>query len=1087
MFPEPHASFSRVLTVLPSCLLSLLLYSPGFTNASPEEDAAEPGWDVSSPPGERRAFFLRVEEGTWISLDVSPDGRTIVFDLLGDLFTLPIEGGDAKALTGGLPWDMQPRYSPDGSMIAFTSDRGGADNIWVIDADGSNPRAVTEEDFRTLNNPTWSPDSRYIAARKHFTTTRSLGTGEVWLYHLAGGEGVPLVERQSEVFQKELGEPMFSPDGKTLYFSQNVTPGELFVYAQDSNKEVFQIKRFDVSSGEITTTVGGAGGAVRPTPSPDGEYLAFVRRLDGNSALYTKHLHTGKIELRYRELDRDMQETWAVQGIYPNMDWTPDSKSIVFWAGGKLNRLSLDDNSVSAIPFRVVQQREMIEPVRATTTVAMDEFDTLMVRWPVIAPDGKTVVFESLGRLYVKSLPDGKPRRLTRDSEAHREMFPNWSRDGRAIVFTSWDDEALGAVRRVSARGGKSRVLTREPGHYRRALFSPDGKTIAVEKGKGGKLTDPGWSENPGIYTLPADGGELRLVTRKGRDPHFGAANDRLYLTRTKEGVTAPGARTPGGKQYLVSVDLNGQDERDYAFSHNATRLLASPDADWLAFRENYHIYVTPMPASPTGVEVGPQMSALPLRRLSGDGGQFPGWRNGDSLAWSLGPQLLEAGVGDAFAQPAEDYETPEPLASLSMSVAADKPGGRVALTGARVITMDGGQRVIENGVVLVDRNRIAAVGSAGEVEIPEGTPEVDLGGKTIIPGLIDAHAHGPQGEHEVIPQQNWVNLASLALGVTTIHDPSQSASHVFPAAEMQRHGDILAPRIFSTGEIVYGARSRHYAIVDSLDDARAHVRRLKAQGAVSIKNYNQPRREQRQQVNTAAREAGLLVVAEGGSLYHMDMNHIVDGVTGLEHNVPVSNLYDDVMQMWSSTPVGYTLTLNVNYGGLSGEQYWYQQHDVWKHPLLSRYVPPHVLQPRSVRRIMAPESNYAQLYESAASGKRLAEAGIDVNIGGHGQREGLGAHWEMWSFALGGMSPLQVLATGTITPARYLGMDAEIGSLEVGKLADLVVLDGNPLEDIYQTDRVHKVMLNGRLYDSATMNEEVTGNRTLRPLYWWE
>jgi imidazolonepropionase-like amidohydrolase len=709
------------------------------------------------------------------------------------------------------------------------------------------------------------------------------------------------------------------------------------------------------------------------------------------------------------------------------------------------------------------------------------------VRWPLIAPDGKSVVFESLGKLYTKSLPDGKPRRLTRDGDAHREMFPNWSRDGRWIVFTSWDDEALGSVRRVSARGGQSRVLTREPGHYRRALFSPDGETVVVEKGKGGKLTTPDWSETPGIYSLPADGGELHLVTRKGRDPHFGATDDRLFLTRTKEGVTAPGARTPGGKQYLVSVDLNGQDERDHAFSKNATRLLVSPDGAWLVFRENYHIYVAPMPASPTGVELGPKMSALPLRQLSGDGGQFPSWRNGDSLAWSLGPQLLEAGVGDAFLGPAEEYEAPEPLASLSMAVAADKPDGRVAFTGARLITMDAGQRVIENGVLLVDGNRIAMLGSAAEVDIPEGTPEVDLGGKTIIPGLIDAHAHGPQGESEVIPQQNWLNLASLALGVTTIHDPSQWASHVFPAAEMQRSGDILAPRIFSTGEIVYGARSHHYAIIDSLDDARAHVRRLKAQGAVSIKNYNQPRREQRQQVNTAAREAGVLVVAEGGSLYHMDMNHIVDGVTGLEHNVPVSNIYDDVMQMWSGTPVGYTLTLNVNYGGLSGEQYWYQQHDVWKHPLLSRFVPPHVLQPRSVRRVMAPESNYAQLYESAATGRRLAEAGVVVNIGGHGQREGLGAHWEMWSFALGGMSPLQALATGTINPARYLGMDTEIGSLEVGKLADLVVLNGNPLEDIYQTDRVYKVMLNGRLYDAATMNEEVTGDRTLRPLYWWD
>ena len=156
-----------------------------------------------------------------------------------------------------------------------------------------------------------------------------------------------------------------------------------------------------------------------------------------------------------------------------------------------------------------------------------------------------------------------------------------------------------------------------------------------------------------------------------------------------------------------------------------------------------------------------------------------------------------------------------------------------------------------------------------------------------------------------------------MALGVTTMHDPSRRSSHIFSAAEMQRAGQILAPRLFSSGEVVYGAQSTHYAIVDSLDDAREHVRRLKSQGALTIKNYNQPRREQRQQINAAAREEGMMVVAEGGSLYHLDMTHITDGVTGVEHNVPLARLYEDVMQLWSQTPVGYMLTLNVNFGGL--------------------------------------------------------------------------------------------------------------------------------------------------------------------------
>jgi imidazolonepropionase-like amidohydrolase len=357
------------------------------------------------------------------------------------------------------------------------------------------------------------------------------------------------------------------------------------------------------------------------------------------------------------------------------------------------------------------------------------------------------------------------------------------------------------------------------------------------------------------------------------------------------------------------------------------------------------------------------------------------------------------------------------------------------------------------------------------------------MSGKTIIPGLIDAHAHSPQGQG-FIPQQNWSNYATLAFGVTTIFDPSNDATTVFAAADMQRAGLILAPRIYSTGDIIYGARSNYFAEINSLDDARQHVRRLKAQGAISVKNYNQPRRNQRQQVVIAAREENMLVVAEGGSLFHMDMSMVTDGNSAIEHNLPQSMLYGDVLQLWQQTNVTYTPTLGVTYGGIWGEDYWYQESDVWKHPILSRFVPPHILQPRSVRRMMAPDEDHYNVV-NAATAKQLADVGVNVSIGAHGQREGLASHWDIWTFAKGGMSPVEALRTATIRPAEKIGMAADLGSLEVGKLADLVVLDVNPLEDIFQTDKVNSVMLNGRLYDAATLDETVTGDRTTQPFYW--
>jgi imidazolonepropionase-like amidohydrolase len=398
---------------------------------------------------------------------------------------------------------------------------------------------------------------------------------------------------------------------------------------------------------------------------------------------------------------------------------------------------------------------------------------------------------------------------------------------------------------------------------------------------------------------------------------------------------------------------------------------------------------------------------------------------------------------------------------------------------------MNGSEQVIDNGVIVVRDNRIVAVGAAGSVEIPADAKRLDVTGRTIMPGIIDIHAHGPQGVNDIVPQQNWSALAHLALGVTTVHDPSNQASEIFAAAEYQQTGRILTPRLFSTGEVIYGAHSENGVSIEKIDDARDHVNRLKAQGAISIKNYNQPRREQRQMVVTAAREAGLNVVAEGGSLYHMDMTIISDGNTGLEHNLPPQHFYDDVMQYWPATGVGYTPTLIVTYGGPGGELMFYQDSEVWKHPILSRYVPPHILQPRSVRRQMVPETDYQPILDSAANGKRLMEKGVLVNIGAHGQREGLGSHWEMWGFVKGGMSTMQAIKAATIDPARYMGMSKDIGSIETGKLADLLVLDGNPLEDIRMTDHIAYVVLNGHVYEGGSLTEQVTGNRKLAPFYW--
>lgn len=1043
-----------------------------------------PKWDVAAPPLPTRDVTITVDEGTWMNVDVSPDGRTIAFDLLGDIYTMPITGGTPTRIAEGLPFEMQPQFSPDGSKIAFTSDRGGGDNIWVMNTDGSDKRQLSQEKFRLLNEPTWRPDGKYIAARKHFTTQRSLGTGEIWLYHIGGGDGVLLVKRASERLQKELGEPVFTPDGGGVYYSRNVSSGTTFIYAQDSNASLFEIERYDLADGEVSTVVSGAGGAVRPTPSPDGKKLAFVRRERGKSKLYVKDLSSGKISKLYEPLDQDMQETWAVHGLYPTMDWMPDSKSIVFWAGGKIRRVDMAGKA-SVISFKVNDSRAVIDPPRPAVAVAPDAFKTRMPRHATVAPDGKRVVFEALGKLYVKALPDGAPRRLTGTKEQAFEIFPSFSRDGSSIVYVEWTDAGLGRIKAVSASGGSGRTVTAEPGHYRRPRFSPDGRTIVYEKGQGGNLLSLQRSDDPGIYRVPASGGAAVRLSREGANPHFGAANDRVFMTTVDN-----------QKTQFVSVDLNGEARRTHASGDLVTGYEVSPQGTAVAFNDNYAAFVMPLTPGPQDVSAGKKGSAVPVVRLSEGGASFLSWAGGNRLTWTLGPVLYEARLSDAIPsapkpklaegeKPPKGFEPPKSGVPLTIDVAADKPAGTTVLSGARIVTMasaDGG--VIEDGVVVVTGNRITAVGRRSEVVVPAGARMVDVAGKTIIPGLIDAHAHGSLGDDDIVPQQNWSAIAHLALGVTTIFDPSNQASEAFPAAEMQRAGLILAPRIFTTAEIVYGAKGFRFADIDGYDDALAHVRRLKAQGAHGIKNYNQPRRDQRQQVVAASIAENIAVVAEGASLFTMDMTIIADGNTSLEHNLPQAALYEDVLSFFAQTKVAYNPTLVVTYGGLAGDPYWRLVDDVWKHPILSRHVPPHILQPSSVRRTKAPEEDFADQY-SAREAKKLMDRGVLVSIGAHGQEEGMAAHWELWSFVRGGMSPLEALKTGTVNPARHLGFVADIGSIEAGKLADMVILSANPLENIRNSDKIESVMQNGRLFEATTMNEVVTGSRKRAPYYW--
>lgn len=1035
---------------------------------------AQTKWNVETPPGTSKKVTITTDEGTWMNVDVSPDGKSIIFDLLGDIYTMPITGGKATLLSGGKSWEVQPRFCPDGKLISFTSDRDGGDNIWVMNADGSNRHSVTKETFRLLNNASWTPDGQYLIARKHFTGTRSLGAGEMWLYHKTGGEGVQLTKRKND--QQDAGEPIVSPDGNYIYWSEDVTPGPTFQYNKDPYAGIYAIKRLDRKTGDIETVTGGAGGACRPQLSPDGKLMAFVKRSRLKSVLYLRNLETAEEWPVYDDLSHDQQETWAIFGTYPNFNWTPDNKHIIFYAKGKIWNLDIDAVTASHIPFEVSSTQTITDALHFAQKVYQEEFTPKMIRQLTTSPDGKFVAFNAAGYVYLKELPKGDPVRI--DSLAYFQYDPAFSPDGKSLIYVSWSDELKGAINSIDLTTKQVTRITTEKGFYYTPRFSNKGDKIIYRKGAGNSVLGYAFGTKPGIYIIPATGGQSQLISKVGINAQFSADDSKIYYQTTEN----------GNKVFKV-MDVTGAHIQTLYTSKYATQFVPSPDGKWMAFTELFNCYLTPMVNTGSPQELSATNKALPLNKLTRDAGTYIHWsKDSQKLMWSLGPKYFTRDIRNAFPFVEGGTDKTPAIDSIGVDIGlklkTDIPQGKIAFTNARIITMKGDE-VIANGVILIDQNKIAAIGKSADVEVPADAKVYDVAGKTIIPGLVDVHAHLNPSPDGISPQQDWNYYANLAYGVTTAHDPSSNTEMALSQSEMLKAGNMVGPRVYTTGTILYGADGDFKAVINNLEDALSHLRRLKAVGAFSVKSYNQPRREQRQQVIEAARLLQLEVVPEGGSTYFTNMNMILDGHTGIEHNIPVWPVYKDVKSLWNSSKTGYTPTLIVAYGTQFGENYWYDRSEVWKNDRLLNYVPPPIVDSRSRRRNTSEYGDYGHI-EVSKYVKMLSDGGTKINLGSHGQLQGLGAHWEMWMLAQGGMSPMQVLRSATINGAAYLGMDKEIGSLEKGKLADLVILNQNPLDDIRNSDNIKYVMVNGRLYDADTMNETGSGNK-LRMNFWWQ
>lgn len=1016
---------------------------------------------------------------TWLSFDLSPDGQTFVLEVLGELYTLPVDGGTAEPLSTGMAFDSQPVYSPDGSQIAFVSDRSGHENLWVMRSDGSEARELSDTSKDSeLMSPSWAPDGSHVIVSVGSWKTRVY---RVWAYHLAGGKGVRLAPRRSSsaTDSQNFTGAIYSADGRYLYHAFKEGG-----FGYNQQLPLWQVRRLELATNEHVELTAAVGSAFRPVLSPDGTKLVYGTRFDTKSGLRVRDLESGHDHWLAYPVQRDEQESRFTRDLLPKPVFSPSGDVLYFTRNGELYGIKFETGDSFKVPFEIPLKLARNERLEFPYRVGLGPVKAQLVRGIEPSPDGSKVAFSALAQIYVYDFESEDLLALTPPS-----MFaaqPTWAPNGRQVAFVDWSQEG-GHIWRVRTRSNANPVrVTKAPGFYFDPLWRSDGETVIALRAsafeRATRASDFGEGVGTDLVQVQIDDGALALIAHAPHfyDPHYGPEPERLYLYEW------PGM-FDAGNAGLYSMRFDGTDRRKHLDVSGpgiynskdglpAYRIRIAPNGRHALVKQANQLYLVKLfgtHAAPVKTRV--TSCSLPCERLTDVGVDDFAWdATGAHAFWSIGHTIHGRSIETVFSagksdvgqdqEDADKEEAENAVAEEHESVTTDRievyvarqePGSAVVLRNATLLTVtsDKAEPLLATDV-LIDGDRIAAIGE--NLIVPDGTHEFDHSGKFIVPGYIDTHAHFPI-YRGVVSGESWALLANLAYGVTTAIDVQPSTVDVIEYQNLVDAGRMVGPRTMSTGPGIFSDTA-----FKSKREAVSVLRRYKEHyGVRNLKSYLPGNREQRQWIVSAARELELNPTTEGALDLKLALTHAIDGFTGLEHSLPVVGIYDDVVKLMASTRMAYTPTLLVSYGGPFGENHFFIHENPRDDPKLARFTPPSVLEARLLRRPWFHQDAHV-FKRHAERAHVIVEAGGRVGVGSHGQLNGLGFHWELWALSAGGFSNFEALRAATRHGAEMLGIGEDLGSLEVGKLADMVVLNSNPYDDIRYSNDIELVIRNG-------------------------